>query len=419
MLKTPQFINSMLFFYLFVLSFSTSSLATQYIQFTEHNISNVKTSLQQNNAHPVTQKAYQFLLDSADLALIMKAPSVIDKTFIPPSKSKNDYLSISRYWWPDPKSINGLPWIRKDGLTNPDTQTDDVDRKRFGKVTHAIRNLSLAYYFSDNEKYAKKSIELITTWFLNDVTKMNPHFQYSQSVPGNPQGRRSGILDGRLISERLLDSLTLLSRSQHWSDENNKEMNTWLNNYLTWLTQSSLGKLGAKQTNNHGSWYRFQVASLAWYLNDDQLLISAINEAKESFDYQFTAQGAQEHELQRTRGFFYSCFNLTALSRVATIAEKANLSLWDYQSSKGHTLKVAIDYLMPVARGESWPHSSKKLDISHLAPLLGEIMQYKPEPQYEKVLKKMLTTFANQDSLSRHQQITLFEFALFNPHFLK
>jgi len=416
--NTQTKINFFLLFLLTIFNISSSIQAAEYIQFSQKNIEAVKLSLQQNTAHKVTQKAYRHLLSTADFALTIKAPSVIDKTFIPPSNNKHDYLSISRYWWPNPQTPNGLPWIRKDGVTNPNTQTDDVDRNRLGKATNAIKNLSLAYYFSNDEKYAKKSVELISTWFLNKQTKMNPHFTYSQSVPGNPDGRRSGILDGRLIPERVLDSLTLLSTSHYWTAEKNTQMNLWLTDYLIWLTESKLGKLGAKQTNNHGSWYRFQVAALAWYLKKETLLIGAINDAKNSFNGQFTAEGAQEHELQRTRGFFYSCFNLTALSRIAAIAEKSNLSLWQYKSSKGRTLKGAIDYLMPVTRGETWPHSSKKLDISYLAPLLGEIMQYQPDIEYKKALTDMLIDFTKQDNATSHQQRILFEFGLFNPQYL-
>lgn len=407
--------------FLYILSIQSICITTQaaeYIQFNEKSIQQVKSSLQQNNAHPITKKAYSFLLKNAEQALTMVPPTVINKKFFPPSNNKNDYLSISRYWWPNPKSSNGLPWIRKDGITNPDTQTDDVDRKRLGKVTNAIKNLSLAYFFSNDEKYAKKSVELISTWFLNKTTRMNPHFQYSQSVPGNPKGRRSGILDGRLIPERVLDSLTLLSVSPHWTQQKNKQMNNWLSHYLTWLTKSKLGKSGAKQTNNHGSWYRFQVASLAWYLDNEKLLAKAISETKTSLNYQFSINGAQEHELQRTRGFFYSCFNLDALSRIATIANKKGISLWHYTSSKGHSLKVAVDYLMPITRGEQWPHSSKKLDLSYFAPVLGEIMQFQPEAQYKKALIDILNNLSTQDKLEKNQQSILFEYALFNPKFL-
>ena len=64
---------------------------------------------------------------SADLKRLRRATknakrsgpySVMDKKELPPSKDKHDYLSYSRYWWPDPDKEDGLPYIRKDGVVN-------------------------------------------------------------------------------------------------------------------------------------------------------------------------------------------------------------------------------------------------------------------------------------------------------------
>jgi len=52
---------------------------------------------------------------AADAALQNEPYSVTHKTIEPPSGDKHDYLSFSRYWWPDPKKPDGLPYIRKDG----------------------------------------------------------------------------------------------------------------------------------------------------------------------------------------------------------------------------------------------------------------------------------------------------------------
>lgn len=397
----------------------TSTQAADFIQFDEKNLVKVKLSLQNNTAHPLTVKAFESLINHADEKLHITPPTVIDKTISPPSKDKNDYLSISRYWWPDPTVKNGLPWIRKDGVTNPSTQTDDVDRNRLGLMTDSVKVLSLAYYFTDDEKYAAKAVTLIDTWFLDKKTRMNPHLSYAQSVPGNPKGRRSGILDGRLIPEKVLDAIIMLDGSESWTKKKNKKMNRWLSDYLDWLTDSKLGKSGAKQTNNHGSWYRFQVAALAWYLDEDELLNKAFNDAKRSFNKQFNAQGAQPHELERTRGFFYSCFNLTALTRVAAVVDKKGLSLWDYTNTKGRNLKNAVDYLLPVAQGKAWPHTSKNLDVSELLPVLNEIMTYQPAPEYEAALISVLSDLASDKDITKHQQYVLFNFALFNPQYLQ
>ncbi|WP_170252763.1 alginate lyase family protein [Colwellia echini] len=402
---------------------TSTAKPTNFIQYDATSIANVKLSLKNNTAAPYTQKAYKALIKKADSTLKMTNPSVMDKDFFPPSKDKHDYLSLSRYWWPDPKSPDGLPWIRKDGITNPDTQTDHVDRGRLGETMRAIRILSLAYYFSNDEKYAQKGVSLINTWFLDENTKMNPHLEYGQSVPGNPKSRRSGMLDGRVIPENVLDAITIFSNSPAWTATQDTQMTAWLTQYLTWLTTSELGKSGASQKNNHGSWYHFQVAALAWYLADDALLKQSIIAAQQSFPEQFDAQGAQQHELARTRAFFYSCFNLQALALIANIAEKsnlatANLSLWQYQSPTGQSLQLATDYLMPVTREEKWPHASKNLDQSQLSPILSSLVMYANKPEYQATLSKIIKDLTKNKKLTSNQKRTYYEFVLLTPQLL-
>lgn len=323
-------------------------MAAQFVQLDTQKLLSAKANLQSNDSSQITKKAYQQLIGNANKLLNVPNYTVIDKEILAPTNTPNDYLSISRYWWPDQSKADGLPWLRRDGETNPDTQTDKVDRKRLGQMTTAVRDLSYAYFFSDDEKYAKKGTQLIRTWFLNEKTKMNPHLTYAQSVPGVDKRRRSGILDGRLIPLWVLDSIALFEKSEYWSPTDEEQMNQWLGEYLAWLTTSKLGKSGAKQTNNHGSWYRFQVLALAWYLQKDDMLSSQIELAKKAMDEQFNEQGGQEHELERTRSFFYSCFNLNAITRTAIIVNKTGDSMWNYPSKKDSELANAIEFLLPV-----------------------------------------------------------------------
>ena len=62
--------------------------------------------------------ALKNLRTSADVALQSGPYSVTDKKITPPSGDKHDYLSYSRYWWPDPEKPEGLPYIRKDRVVN-------------------------------------------------------------------------------------------------------------------------------------------------------------------------------------------------------------------------------------------------------------------------------------------------------------
>ena len=151
---------------LLLVSFSVSAQKPM-VQYDLESLQKLKNELNSKTVSKEVEKEYARLIKQADKLLKIDNPTVIDKKIDTPSKSKNDYLSISRYWWPDETKSDGLPWIRKDGETNPDTQTDAVDRKRLGLMSKSVETLSLAYFFSEDEKYAKKGISIINTWFLD------------------------------------------------------------------------------------------------------------------------------------------------------------------------------------------------------------------------------------------------------------
>jgi hypothetical protein len=383
------------------------------------DMSAAKLALENGTAIPEAQKAYQLLIQQADKALNLEGFSVTDKKLLPPSKDLHDYLSISRYWWPDKTKTDGLPWKRRDGLTNPKSQTDHADRKRLGAMSDSVRALSYAYYFSGDEKYAQKGTDLIKIWFLDSATKMNPHLEFAQSVPGLDRRRRSGILDGRLIPEKVLDAITLFTDSTHWSEKNNQDMNQWLTDYLTWLTSSQLGQAGAKQNNNHGSWYYFQVTALSWYLGDNEKLNLALANSKNHMLSQFDQQGVQQHELARTRSFFYSCFNLEALTSIAIIADKAGHTLWQYPSPANNVLTTAVEYLIPAAQGQTWPHAtSKRIQPTDLITVLARYNQYSGQKEQKTLLNKLLLTTKDIAVLKQKNSPIYYRFALLSPEVL-
>ena len=71
-----------------------------------------------------TEKAkseLRVLTEQADADLEKELVSVVQKTRVAPSGDPHDYLSLAPYWWPDPKTADGLPYIRHagDGKVNP------------------------------------------------------------------------------------------------------------------------------------------------------------------------------------------------------------------------------------------------------------------------------------------------------------
>src|SRR5690242_14705410 len=71
---------------------------------------------------PALMPAYTMLIKDAGKALEFGPVSVMEKKNDPPSGDKHDYMSLAPYFWPDPSKPNGLPYMRKDGETNPEVK---------------------------------------------------------------------------------------------------------------------------------------------------------------------------------------------------------------------------------------------------------------------------------------------------------
>ena len=77
-----------------------------------------------------------------------------------------------------------MPYIRKDGYTNPEINGVNFDRRRSQHMTDAVRDLALAAFFTGDASYAKKAKNFVDIWFLHEDWGMNPNLQHGQSVPG-------------------------------------------------------------------------------------------------------------------------------------------------------------------------------------------------------------------------------------------
>lgn len=315
--------------------------------------------------------------------------SVTHKTLSPPSGNKQDYMSLAPYWWPNPNTPNGLPYIRRDGVVNPE-RDQTSDRKRLDSLIQAVRTLATAYFFTDSEKFANRAAELLRVWFLDDATQMNPNLKYAQAVPGRSQGRGAGIIETHDFPD-LLDAVALLSGSRAWTKSDHKQLQVWFRSYLQWLLESSQGQEEAKAKNNHGCWYDVQVASYALFTGQDHLAKKVLAEfATKRIATQIEADGRQPHELARTQAWHYSIVNLHALFSAAAIADKVGIDIWNSET-KSRSIREALDWLAPFATGakkwESRQHSN--LQPERLAPLLRIAALRYREPAYEEAIAKL------------------------------
>lgn len=347
-----------------------------------------KIRIKNNDA--AVKDSFEKLLKEANKALNEGPFSVTFKEKLPPSGNKHDYTSYSRYWWPNPNTEDGLPYIRHDGKTNPDSQNPKKsDRKRLGRFSNNTLSLALAYHMTEDEKYAKKAAELIRTWFIDDATKMNPNLNHSQCRLGHNTGSKSGILDGRLLIN-VLEGALLIENSSYLDKSDYKALQLWVSEYLNWLTTSELALEEAKSKNNHGSYYDLQVIYFALYCNNletaKQIAQNFINNRVYS---QINSDGSMPEELKRTRSLFYSIYNLHAMFLVARLSEKVKIDNW--QSNKKSRLKAALDFLTPYLNDKNqWPLPTiDNADMMDLYPILKLAEIVYPNENYSE-LSKML-----------------------------
>ncbi len=308
--------------------------------------------------------AYDRLLRDAEKALAAPLVAVTDKRLLlPPSNDAHDYFSLSPYWWPDPSKPDGLPYIRRDGETNPESKRD-LDQPRVAAMGGNVQTLALAYRLTGDEKYAARAAEQLRRWFLDPATRMTPHLRFSQLVRGNPQERGSGIIDTRWFIEAT-DAVRLLHGSKAWTATDDRAIREWFGAYLTWLRESPNGKHEHAAKNNHGSWYAAQTATYALFVGDSALARAIVAEAKPRIGWQITPDGQQPIELERTRSMHYSGFNAEALARLAEVGRQVGVDLWRYQSPEGGSLRKALDHLARYApQPATWP--GKQIDAVEL-----------------------------------------------------
>ena len=316
-------------------------------------IENVRTRLSAGEAHLLA--ALAALEGDAKKALAIKPVSVMDKTVTPPSGDKHDYMSQAPYWWPDPARPDGRPYIRKDGVRNPEINGIS-DHDHLGRLTTAVSTLGLAFRLTGRGDYAAHAARLVRVWFLDPATRMNPHLRFGQGIPGINDGRGIGIIETRGLPE-MLDGIRLIAGSPAWTAADERGLQEWMREYVRWLVESQYGKDEGSNGNNHETWYDVQVAALALYTRQNDLATRTIERSRERIARHFEPDGRQPRELERTRSWDYSAFNLTAFFHLAALGEKVGVGLWEHRTKDGRSLRAGLDYMAPVASGEKkWTH---------------------------------------------------------------
>lgn len=307
---------------------------------------------------------------------------------IAPSGDPKDYVSLSPYWWPDPSVPSGEPYIRRDGVVNPERY--DYDTPKLDDFGKAVRILAFAYAITGDERYAERALEHVRAWFVNPETRMNPSMRFAQFIPGVSLGRRVGIIDTNRL-RWMPDSLVILSASPAWTAEDSRETRRWFEEYAEWLMTSELGIAERRSSNNHGTWFDAQTVQYALYSGRDDIAREILLELPDRIDAHFATDGSQPHELERTRALDYTDFNIRAYLDLARYAERMGMDITSYENANGATLRDAIEWAIPYMVGDKeWPYQQINEPRYHMYyQMLRSASRLYDEPRFERAAQRL------------------------------
>ncbi|MBB6428394.1 alginate lyase family protein [Algisphaera agarilytica] len=339
---------------------------------------------------PALEPAVAALIEIAEETMELPMVSIADKPSTPPSGNKNDYVSLSPYWWPNPDTEDGLPYVRRDGEINPERDLYDVNKLGdFGKV---VSWCGFAYYFTGDERFAEEAVKRIEHFLIDPETRMTPRMQYGQFVPGVNNGRKYGVIE-TLRLRWVPDAISLLEGSEAMTPEVMSGARQWFADYAIWLNTSEFGTGERDGPNNHGTWAEAQIAYYSAFAGDWDTVKEMADRVPERIAHQFEPNGEQPIEIERTKGLDYTEFNLRAMTELAVLAERVGVDLWSFQTDDGRSIRQGFDFAMPYFASEAdWPYKQitphqKKHDW-YVQSLRRASIAY-DDPRFEEVISKL------------------------------
>lgn len=312
--------------------------------------------------HPVPvkndiEKAAEALLKKQILAeaswAMKQKPVTVTAASSPRSAGgKHDFFSEADYFWPDPANPEG-PYINRDGLTNPDNFL--AHRKAMVRLSKVIGALASAYKITGDEKYVKQAIIHIKAWFVDPETLMNPNLLFAQAVKGKFTGRNYGIIDTIHLME-VAQGILIMEKAKAFDQQTAKEVEGWFAAYTKWLNTSKPGLQEKLVKNNHATCWAMQVASFAKLCRDNEMLDSLrIRYKTVLLPNQMSTNGSFPLEMERTKPYGYSIFNLDAMTMLCQILSTPQDNLWNFETADGKSIKKGITYLYPfIADKSKW-----------------------------------------------------------------
>ena len=303
---------------------------------------------------PVVELDTQTVIELADQYLHKEPITITAFVAERSGGGKHDYYSEGSYWWPDPENPDG-PYIRKDGQRNP--ANFKAHKKAMNEMAEWVSTLTAAYLLTEDKKYALHAIRHLQAWFAEPATRMNPSLLYAQAIKGISTGRGIGIIDTVCLIDVAL-SICHLQAAGFLEGAAGEVVQQWFSAYGDWLTTHPYGVEERDHGNNHSSWWGAQLAAYARVAARPDLLAASQEVFKQQLAVQMMEDGRFPKELERTKPFHYTIYNLNAWAIFCQLASTPEENLWDYQAQPG-SLATAVNFVLRYYKQPSaWPYAT-------------------------------------------------------------
>jgi hypothetical protein len=264
----------------------------------------------------------------------------------------HEYYSEGPYWWPDPKHPDG-PYIRKDGERNPNRYMHN--RRDIGEISEAVLALGMGARFLGDTRCSDRAAKVLSVWFLDAATKMNPGLEFGQAVRGVNTGRGTGLIDTVALIH-LAQGIMLMEDAGTLDKGVAAGMRRWYADFARWMTTSKKGLDEKKAENNHGTWWTAQVAAYATFTSDTALQAMTWERYRAYLvPTEVKPDGSCPREEARTKSLGYSSMNLDGFSVLCRLGQMAGQDLWRYRTPDGLALEKSFYYLLPfVLNPKDW-----------------------------------------------------------------
>jgi hypothetical protein len=315
-------------------------------------------------ARTVAQIDRARILKLASEALVARPPAITDHRSTNSAGGPHDFFSQADYTWPNPTNKNHLPYINRDGETNP--KNFEYHRMAMRNMKDNVTALAAAYALTGDDKYIPKAEEFLRFFFLNENTKMNPNLDYAQAVRGVATGRSYGIIDTLHLAE-LPVAVRFLEKSPAFDAAVDAGLKKWFVDYIHWMTTATNGVTEMNAANNHSIAYFVQLASFAEFVGDQK----TVDMCRERFKTvllpkQMTNDGSFPLELKRTKPYGYSIFQADNVAILCVLLSKPQEDLWKFQLPDGITPLKSTEFIYPyLVDKQKWLADGRGKDIAH------------------------------------------------------